>query len=155
MGSASSHCWYPIWLNSIFGFCQKNYSIQYSIQCWFLKIQFNQFFNSKWTVAIQFNSIFRESLILVESEQIMKGHVRWQIFLYLGRKFWKKNVQKGGGGVLSNPRKFIGYLRKLTHIYEFSRKKRAMKFPKIVRGGQRPFGLFPKKHPILGTQTSL
>ena len=35
-------------------------------------------------------------------------------------------------------------------------KKIAMKFPKIGRrGGQRPFGLFPKKHPFWGTRAPL
>ena len=32
--------------------------------------------------------------------------------------------KKGGGGVISNPKYFIANLRKLTHIYELSQKKR-------------------------------
>ena len=41
--------------------------------------------------------------------------------VYFGCKFWKKCPKRGGGGgVISNPKKFIANLRKLTHIYEFS-----------------------------------
>ena len=42
--------------------------------------------------------------------------------VYFGRKFWKK-CPKRGEGVISNPKNFIANLRKLTHIYEFLRKK--------------------------------
>ena len=64
--------------------------------------------------------------------------------------------KKGGGGVISNPKNFIANLRKLTHIYKFSQKKAQCNFQKWGGGGgQRPFGSFPKKHPVWTIQTSL
>ena len=40
-----------------------------------------------------------------------------------------------GGGVISNPKHFIANLRKLTHIYEFSRKKKHnQEFQKLGEG---------------------
>ena len=67
-----------------------------------------------------------------------------------------KNVQKGGEGVISNPKNFIANLRKLTHIYELSQKKAQCNFQKWGGGGgQRPFGSFPKKHPFWGIQSPL
>ena len=59
-----------------------------------------------------------------------------QIFLVSKRYIlvvnFGKNVQKGGrgGGVISNPKKFIANLRKLTNIYEFSQKKAQCNFRK-------------------------
>ena len=37
--------------------------------------------------------------------------------VYFGRKFWKKCPKRGEwGGVISNPKKIIANLRKLTHL---------------------------------------
>ena len=78
-----------------------------------------------------------------------------QIFLVSKRHIlvvnFGENVQKGGegGGVISNPKNFIANLRKLTHIYKLSQKKLQCNFQKWGGGGgQRPFGGFPKKHPV-------
>ena len=46
-----------------------------------------------------------------------------------------QNVQKGGGGFISNPKNFIANLRKLTHIYKFSQKKAECNFQKMGTGG--------------------
>ena len=78
--------------------------------------------------------------------------------VYFGRKFWKKCPKRGGGGgVISNPKNFIANLRKLTHIYELSQKKAQCNFQKWGGGGggQRPFGSFPKKHPVWRIQSPL
>ena len=45
--------------------------------------------------------------------------------VYFVRKFWKQCPKRGErGGVISNPKNVIANLRKLTHIYKLSRKKR-------------------------------
>ena len=52
---------------------------------------------------------------------------------------------KGGGGY---PKNFVA-------DFSTSRKKAQHNFPKRGRGGQRPFGIFPKIHPFWWAQASL
>ena len=51
----------------------------------------------------------------------------------------------GGGGVISNPKNFIANLRKLTHIYEFSQKKRNVISKNREGGGSKAVWEFSKK----------
>ena len=49
------------------------------------------------------------------------------------------------GRVIANPKNFIANLRKLTHIYELSQKKR-----NVISKRSRPFGLKKKDIQIWG-----
>ena len=61
-----------------------------------------------------------------------------------------------GKASVSNPKKFIANLRKLTHICEFLQKKKRNVISKNREGGgQRLFGIFPKKNPLWRIRTSL
>ena len=64
--------------------------------------------------------------------------------------------KEGKGGGISNPKNFIANLRRLMHIYKFLQKKAQCNFQKWGwGGGQRPFGSFPKKHPVWEIQSPL
>ena len=68
------------------------------------------------------------------------------ITVYFGRKFWKKYPKRGErGGVIANPKNFIANLRKLTHIYELSQKKRNVISKNQEKGGSKAFLAFSKK----------
>ena len=63
--------------------------------------------------------------------------------------------KKGGrGGVISNPKNFIANLRKLTHIYELSqKKKRNVISKKGQEGGQGRLEVFKKTSILAATVT--
>ena len=57
------------------------------------------------------------------------------------------NFRKKGGGH-ANPKNFVA-------DFSTSRKKAQHRYPKRGGGGQRPFGLYPKIHPLWNGESSL
>ena len=109
-----------------------------------------------WTILDEFSKNFRRGGGVISDPKNYIADFFGFKTVYFGCKFWKKCPKRGGGaGVISNPKNFIANLRKLTHIYKLLQKKAQCNFQKWGGGGQRPFGIFPKKHPFWRIQTSL
>ena len=76
--------------------------------------------------------------------------------VYFGRKFWKKCPKRGeGGGGHLQSKKFHCKFTQVNAYLRIFAKKRNVISKNGEGGGQRPFGIFPKKHPYLRIHTPL